>query len=303
MGVRCSIFGSGSEAKHFKHLESVWGEKYRLFSNVAFLQICTLEDLRDHDKTPPEPFKLSYFDEQRLKKTSVDFVLCEQDGKPLVALDFDGIQEGYNRGTTYVPTKGDNSWRRTIMGLKLRVAHGSGLPFFVVKSTHLHAIKSVKLTIADGLIGSALAHSDGRARLDEGFKPEFVGMTTKQFNAMSEAKKNEAVQDWVIDCDTIAMIDRNPVVKRALEMQNELGVREWSYGPYNESLHRLPSGKFHLHSGIWVTVKHPSGQTGTGRLTLTPVNMDDVDTHSVTESIAKILALIDLQKKLNEAAG
>ena len=82
-----------------------------------------------------------------------------------MALDFDGLQEGYNVGTEYVPTEGNNAWRRQITELKLKVAHGSGLPYLIVRSLHFRLIPTADLRIVDGLIGYVLSEIDEKRRL------------------------------------------------------------------------------------------------------------------------------------------
>jgi hypothetical protein len=50
-----------------------------------------------------EPFQLDAQDMDRLKKTSVDYVLCDEADAPLVGVDFDGMNDGFNAGARTVP--------------------------------------------------------------------------------------------------------------------------------------------------------------------------------------------------------
>lgn len=142
MGVRKTVFGSRAERANYQKLQSRWGGEYGLWHNLPFLNIFTREALLDPDSLDLRPLAISDLDWQRLKKTSVDYVLCDRDNdKPLVAIDFDGIQDGYNTGRVYRPSSENPSpWRDQIMTLKLKVAHGSLFPYFVVGFRHFDDI-------------------------------------------------------------------------------------------------------------------------------------------------------------------
>ena len=75
-----------------------------------------LFDLRTAQSFTLEPVEVN-----QLKKTSIDYVLCDMNDKPLVAIDFDGMGEGFNVGTTYHPTYPTDVWREHIITLKLKV--------------------------------------------------------------------------------------------------------------------------------------------------------------------------------------
>lgn len=82
MGVNQSVFGSRAERANFEKLESRWGNKFELWHNLPFLNIFTRESLTDLDSHDWRPLTISDIEWQKLKKTSVDFVLCDRD-KPL----------------------------------------------------------------------------------------------------------------------------------------------------------------------------------------------------------------------------
>lgn len=299
MAIRKLIFGSKSERSHFEHLRSVWGDRFHVHTNLPFLQVCDTAFLKDESGAP---FSIDYYNEQRLKKTSIDYVVADHSGAPLVAVDFDGLQEGFNFGTNYRPREGDDEWRNLITVLKLRVAHGSRFPYLVLSSTHFRTIsEKVRLTIADGLIGSVLATKEMRRKLDEGFRPEEMGLTREKFESLPARERHEVAQDWVIDQDTIAELENNPLVRTAAELFHENQIREWIEVPYDPRMGTATPDSG-LHRGRRITLKHASGLSGTGAVMLPDFRTPGVSEYSVTVAIAKILAIHDLKKNLAGAA-
>jgi hypothetical protein len=134
MPVSRNVFASQSERSNFYKLSRVWGDKYRIYHNLPFLNVFPVkvsDTLFDLSQLPPRPITITNLERNRLKKTSIDYTLCNQDDAPLICIEFDGLQQGYNLGTQYRTTdetadSADTpSWREQILGLKLRVAHGS----------------------------------------------------------------------------------------------------------------------------------------------------------------------------------
>lgn len=71
--------------------------------------------------------QLTDIEQSRLKKTSVDYTLCNELDEPLVCVDFDGLGQGFNLGSQYYSNRKVSFWRREITELKLRVARGTSL--------------------------------------------------------------------------------------------------------------------------------------------------------------------------------
>ena len=54
-------------------------------------------------------------------KTNVDYVLCTKEGRPLLAIDFDGLGRGFDRYGTYVNVvETDDKYRKLKFDLKLK---------------------------------------------------------------------------------------------------------------------------------------------------------------------------------------
>ena len=81
MAVTDSIFGSKSEEKGFRSIEHTWGEDYVVYPQIPLSALYTPDPNR-RDTT-------SFF-----FKTSVDYVLCTNEGRPILAIDSDGLAEG-----------------------------------------------------------------------------------------------------------------------------------------------------------------------------------------------------------------
>jgi hypothetical protein len=161
----------------------------------------------------------------RLKKTSIDFTLCYDAGTPLVCIEFDGMQEGFNVGTKYRAAEPTDPWRDTIMSLKLKVAHGSLFPYFEVGSREFKDYsQAVQICMVDAIIGSVLAGQalEKRAR---GFNPEEVGMTSREFETLSESVQYKLIEAWFIGAEVEADVANNPVFAKAHDLWQDLSSR------------------------------------------------------------------------------
>lgn len=78
MGVKDSVFASRAERANFQKLESRWGDRYELWHNLPFLHIFARDRLIDPDSLDFRPLAISDIEWQKLKKTSVDYVLCDR---------------------------------------------------------------------------------------------------------------------------------------------------------------------------------------------------------------------------------
>jgi hypothetical protein len=251
MGVRKQVFASRAERENFYKLRRRWGEKYLIYHNLPFLTVFTEDSLVDLDrfratgpnKLSSERFRrlLSGIEVSRLKKTSIDYTLCDLNDQPLVCVEFDGLQNGVNIGTRYYPSSDENNseWRQTIMDLKLTVAHGSLFPFFVVGSDHFQDLPlKTKTTIVDGVIGDVLANRAKDKIFSGGFKPEDQGFSEDAFNELDRDSQNELIQDWMLDIEVLTELEHNPVSRAAAQLMSDAGLP--SYSVCHKFFPRLP---------------------------------------------------------------
>lgn len=233
MGIKQNVFASKAEKKNFEKLARTWSDTYRIYHNLPFLNIFTLDDLFDYsDWARPVPLSLSEDEILALKKASVDYVLCDLDDSPLVCIEFDGLQNGFSVGMDYYPDRLPprlRPWRRRITELKLRVAHGSLFPFFVVGSEQFKDITPhARLTIVDGIIGEVLSVLATRQRFSKGFDPEEVGFSQEQFDDLPSYVQHELIQDWAIGVEVHMELEYNPVSRKSAEEQYRLGVSSFT---------------------------------------------------------------------------
>lgn len=220
MGIKKQVFASHSERVNYYKLSRHWGEKYRIYHNLPVLNIFNTEGLEEYSLLNPTPFKLTETDIQRLKKTSIDYTLCNEADEPLICIDFDGLQQGFNLGTQYHTFRPSDTWRKTITELKLRVAHGSHFPYFILGSTQFQDLSlNLQLTLVDGIVGEVLGEQLGHKRIAEReFHPEDMGWSQSSFDNLSYQEQCEIVGEWADEIDVQARVESNPIYRRAAEL-------------------------------------------------------------------------------------
>ncbi len=115
-----------------------------------------------------------------------------------------------------------------LSSLKLRVAHGSLFPYLVLGSEEFRGLsESVRLTIADGLIGEVLSLRATRQRIDKGFDPEECGYSPDEFDALPSAQQSEIMGDWVTMIEVESDFRHNPIVREAARLSSELQATGW----------------------------------------------------------------------------
>jgi len=231
MSVKKNVFASKSERKNFYKLSRTWGDKYIIYHNLPYQTVFNTEELVDiSDWKNLKTFTISDVDFNRLKKTSIDYTLCDDNDSPIVCIEFDGLQQGFNVGTTYYPDKLKkplNPWRRKITELKLKVAHGSLFPFFVVGSKQFEDLPAdVGLTIVDGLIGTILAYRAMQEKCAS-FDLRELGLSEEEFDELQPLDRQELLEDWVLDAEVSSDFENNPIHKARWNLQEELNIKGW----------------------------------------------------------------------------
>ncbi|MBN1436303.1 MAG: DUF2726 domain-containing protein [Sedimentisphaerales bacterium] len=286
MGVRKSVFGSSMEKQCFRKLRETWGENYNLYHNLPFLNVFTTKD-NDLVQVSEEEY-------DRLKKTSIDFTLCDKNDTPLVCLEFDGMQDGFNVGSTYHLKDGSqgNKARRVFTELKLRIAHASLFPYLVLGSEEFRGLSNaVRLTIADGLIGEVLSHRAASESIGKGFDPKEYGHTQEEFDSLSEFEQSEIIDDWVVGIKIESDYRNNPIRRKVAELEKKCGVSGHSWTFPNDRRNDCKNWV-----GVECTVNNNQG-IGIGKICLPNYSSPYCwfSVHIAME-IANLLALEDLRK-------
>ena len=209
MAAKKSVFGSRAEERGFRSIEHTWGREYRVlpqFPGSALFE--PDDDIRGTSN-------LFY-------KTSVDYVLSTEDGEPLLAIDFDGMSEGFNRGESYIqkiketgdPHRGDK------FNFKLRYAKKNTFPYYIVAAKEFeHLDKETNLTIVDGLIGFELATRDLKKRI-----PSVVKEHRDYMNNLPFHERSEYVQDIALDVELDSHHKHSPIIQETDKIRKKIAT-------------------------------------------------------------------------------
>lgn len=225
MGIRKTVFGSIQEKKCFAKLRETWGKDYNIYHNLPFLNVITAKT--EHYDSFGNQFFLSDSEYDHLKKTSIDFTICDKKDAPLASIEFDGLQDGFNVGDEYHLRNGlpGRKGRRALIELKLRVAHGSNYPYFVLGSKEFRGLSNtVRLTIADGLIGEVMSERACKKRIDSDYALAQCGYSQEDFDSLSQVEQSEIIDNWVTMVEVESDFKHNPIVRHFAKASRELEV-------------------------------------------------------------------------------
>ena len=210
MTMKKSVFGSRGEERGFRSIEHTWGEEYRVFPQFSF------SALFEPDASWRDTSNLFF-------KTSIDYVLCTQAGQPLLAIDFDGLGQGFDRDGQYVQVQETRDPHRKLkFDFKLRYAKKSVFPYYVVASDEFrHLGQGIELTVVDGIIGSELSRIDFRERI-----PSVVEEHRDIIDNMPPDEQSDYIQDLVTSQEVESDFAFNPITKKWSEVMNE--IRQFS---------------------------------------------------------------------------
>lgn len=306
MGINKSVFASNSERKNFYALEHMWGQDYKLYHNLPFLNILNPTNLIDiSDITNPVEIVIDDADKNRLKKTSIDYTLCDINDRPIVCIDFDGLQDGFNVGDKYYTGKKPSEsspWRRQIIELKLKVARGSFFPYFIVGYKQFSEIsQESKLTIVDGIIGEVISLAKTKHEIDN-FSIEKLSIPEDEFNSLSPSQQHELIQDWVMGVEIVNDMENNPVIRRRWQLESELGISGYASTPLNYP--PFEPGDLKGFLGIIMhghRITYDTKDLGKieGEAWIPHYNMPGFSGYGITEDIAALCALEKIRKLRN----
>jgi hypothetical protein len=219
------VFASKSERLNYYKVKRQWGKDYNLYPNLPFLMVFNTKDLFDLSTWELKRIELTKIEWSRLKKTSIDYTLCDKEDTPLVCIEFDGFQDGFNVGTEYRTEFPSDPWRQEITELKLKIAHNSMFPFFVVGSRHFADFSDdLRLTMVDGIIGEVLAKRAAHDRFAKGFSPKDEGYDQTDFDNLHESEQRDIIQDWALSVEVEADCTHNPITVKCYDLHRELGI-------------------------------------------------------------------------------
>jgi len=217
LSVRNTIFGSRNERELFASIKSCWSEHgFVLYPSLPFAAIFDITKI----KVTPE-------EKSFLLKTSVDYTLCTDAGRPIVSVEFDGICHGFSRRGRYValrPAPRNDPRRGWKLDVKLRVATEADYPLLVVSYHEKNPLsQDVHLTILDGMIGRVLAKREFSRRLQP-----LVDDHASTLSDMPPDDTDEYIQDLAIGLEVELDLHWNPIARAAAEKSMELWKRRLS---------------------------------------------------------------------------
>jgi len=308
MGIKNTVFPSKSERENYYKLSRTWGTDYRIYHNLPFLHVFTTDNLVDYS-FPNNPIEITDKNIALLKKTSIDFSICDSNDTPLLCIEFDGLKDGFNVGTTYHPKEPLFSpWRKIITELKLRVAHGSIFPYFVVGSKHFNDTSDqIKLTIVDGIIGEVITFIKSNDKFSEGFNPLEIGYSEDEFNNLSPDIKHDMIQDWVFMIEIEMEFENNPIIKKVSELTQKYGISSYKkerleYPTPNFSINmkdRINQFSNALMFGSKVTLYSKIYGESVGQIWLPNFKSPGYSGFGLLDEIAKLIALENLRRNNN----
>lgn len=151
MPIRNNAFANPYERESFYKLQHTFGAYWNVFHNLPFLNVL--------EPSPQERRELGLTEDDfdYLKKTSIDYVVCDKTDKPIAAVEFDALRQGFNLDGRYESSVPDHR-REKHMNLKIKVAEFFRFPFFVAGSDLFKEISpELKITFIEGMVGNVLA--------------------------------------------------------------------------------------------------------------------------------------------------
>lgn len=126
-----SIFGSKAESEAYKAIIGHVPSDFRLYANTPLAQIIKIEER-----------ELARREWNVYLKMSVDFVLTNLLYRPVLAIEFDGLSEGFSSGEKYIQKRKSDKdrYRKLKMDFKLRIFKESNLPLLIISSDEMKAI-------------------------------------------------------------------------------------------------------------------------------------------------------------------
>lgn len=289
--MRKLLFGSTAEQHNYRHLQQIWGEKWHIYPNQPFRNFVATKDLIDFSKYGFKNISLSPHELECLNKTSVDYVLCTPEDEVLLGIEFDGLGEGYSRGTKYHPTRRVSSERERLLDLKLRVAHCSGTPFVVVGTQEFAPLgPRCNLAVIDGIIGRILSCRARQRKFSVEFRPEMAGVDSDTFESGTPKEQHLIIEDYALGVEVMSEMENDPIALEVAKWQRRLDSRGHSLSfPSSE---QSEANAASARAECAVTIELADGTSVTSHARLRDFASDFFFMASLLENVATLQALL-----------
>jgi hypothetical protein len=207
------------------------------------------------------------------------------------------MQGGINVGTSYIIPDGSDGGRkrRAILELKLRVAHGSGFPYFILGSDQFRGLSDgVYLTIADALIGEVMSTRARAARMGSEYDPRDYGYSPEEWDELDLHTMRSIVDDWAIGVEVGCDYEYNPIFGEVAALFRETSSSGWSMLFLNDE-------ELDRDIWVWMECEVTNYRYGNARA---KVYLPDFRTPHcyftvhVAQEIAKLLALEKIRRRM-----
>jgi hypothetical protein len=141
---------------------------------------------------------------QYFLKAAVDYAFVYPDGRPLLAIEFDGVGGGFSHGREYVPSRLTQYQNRAwTIRFKLRAAARAYFPLFVISGEEIaHLDEASSLAIVDGIVGQIFSSREERRLVEE-----LLEQDGDLISRMEPAQADEHLQDLVLQAGVISDLE------------------------------------------------------------------------------------------------
>ena len=310
MSVKKSIFGSSGERRGFELIEHTWGDEYRILAQFPWSALFDLDDPELGDILPPGVRRgdTSHF----FFKTSVDYVLATREGEPLLAIDFDGMGEGFDRDGEYVEVEQTlDRGRKRKFDLKLQLARREEFPYYIVGSEEAIRVHDgdTHLTILDGMVGYTFGKREFLLRIEQ-MSDELLEQTAD----LPLDEQHEVVESAFVTEEFSAHYDASPIRRTTSELHKKIeDIYGLSAYRYEKSLQHsyfpeLPPGDLQTRwealqkaerVSCELTIDHPHLGRESAKAWMRNIGYGGM-AEMVTEDLAEFLAFRKLVRKMNQ---
>lgn len=198
-GVKSTVFASRPEKKYYHKLQTRWEEQYRVYHNLPFTAVFNVNCGINKSKTSDKEIMISNSQWQYLLKTSIDFVLCDIYDRPMMCIEYDGLQEGFSAGKHYLPRKTSKDKNRNWkMSFKLAIADTFDFLYIVLGSRHFEDIEhTLKISIADTLIGEWLVYKVLMEDAEREFSLQKIKLSNRQYQTLNKNEQEMYKIQWI----------------------------------------------------------------------------------------------------------
>lgn len=278
MGIKRQVFGSLAERDFYHQISKQWSKNNRVYHNLPFLNIFSIDN-QLVKKIGITDYQIDY-----LKKTSIDFTICNHQDEPLICIEFDGMQQGFNIGNKYHCNNNKNNLRKKSFELKLKIAHSLSFPFVIVNSTDFQYLSNdIKLCIVDGIIGQVISHQVFESEIKQVFEPQKYGITTDEFAQLVPKEQQYFIEKDCLYIEVDAYLKNNPVFQKASELHKSLGYPSYSLKPVKEI-------NFEIYHGRKCTVNLIEYGTVESEVILPKLNVPKVSIGTLVDETSRLLA-------------